>query len=433
MMKILKGKGGLILVAFFSFVPVFLWAFAQTFSDRFSDFTQFLLSLGQITGLIGTALYAITLFLSARLRFFEKLFGGLNQVYVRHSQLGQMALILMLFHPLLLLPKYTENWNDAMLFFLPSSNWAQTWGLLSLVLMIVLIVLTLYLRPRYNIWKWTHKFLGLAFFLGALHVWMIPSDTSRFLPLRIYILSLAAIGLLAFFYRTIFGFILVKKFKYKVVGIKRLNESITEISLKATKEAMKFKAGQFIFIQFAGSALGTEPHPFSIVSAPYETVLRLGIKNLGDYTSELELLNVGDEALVEGPFGNFTMAQAQYKNQIWIAGGIGITPFISLAHSIPKNEDYNIDLFYCVRNEDEAAYRQELDALSQQNPSLRFHLFCSEKSGRIDATHIQTATTFLSNKDILMCAPPPMIHSLRSQFIEKGIHSSYIHSEEFNL
>lgn len=271
-------KSGSIFVGIFSIIPVLLWAFSMPLGLKFSTLDSVLSSLGQISALVGTALYSITLFLSARLKIFERFFGGLNQVYDKHSRYGQLALILMLFHPLLLLPQYTDTWQEAFSFFVPSANWAVNWGIFSLGLMIVLIVLTLYLRPKYNLWKWTHKFLGLAFFLGALHVWMIPSDTAWFLPLRIYMLGLAAIGLAAFFYRTVLGFFMVKRWGYTVTALRRLNESIVEISMEPVSELLSFKAGQFIFVQFPGSAVGAESHPFSIVSTPGEKTLRLAVK-----------------------------------------------------------------------------------------------------------------------------------------------------------
>lgn len=432
---ILRAKNtGLICIWVLTLIPVFLWLFAVPIENRIGSFAEILLSIGQITALIGTALFALTLLLSARLKVFEKIFHGLNDVYARHNQFGQLALILLLFHPLMLLPQYAASFHEAALFLLPFSTWAQNWGIFSLALMVLLIVLTLYLRPRYNIWKWTHKFMGLAFFLGALHVWMIPSDTSRFLPLRIYIIALAGISLLAFFYRTIFGEFLVRRLRYEITQVTNLNNAVTEITLKALGQALSFEAGQFVFIKFPKSSLGSESHPFSIVSSPAEPELRLAIKGLGDYTSKLNILKKGDRALIEGPFGVFTNKETEYKDQIWIAGGIGITPFLSMAQSLKAQDGYHIDLFYCVKNMEEAVYSDVLERIAQDsNSGLRLHIFCSEQRGRIDANVIQLEADHLSNKDFFLCAPPIMIQTLRKQLVEKKVPLKLIHSEEFNF
>lgn len=209
---------------------------------------------------------------------------------------------------------------------------------------------------------------------------------------------------------------------------------MSEISLKPLNKALSFKAGQFIFIHFPKSAVGAESHPFSIVSSPSEPELRLAIKDLGDYTSKLEMLKVGDRALVEGPYGVFTNKNTEYKDQIWMAGGIGVTPFVSMALSLTPEDGAHIDFFYCVKNMEEAVYSDLLKSIAQDPAKgLNLHIFCSEERGRIDAEYIQTEAGHLSNKDIFMCAPPVMIHSLRDQFIQKKVPVSLIHSEEFNF
>jgi len=300
--------------------------------------------------------------------------------------------------------------------------------------MITLIVLTLYLRPRYNIWKITHKFLGLAFFLGALHVWLTPSDTASYLPLRYYVLGLSALGLLAFMYRTILGQFLVKYYRYQVASIRNLNSAIVEICLTPLKPAFNFVAGQFIFIKFKNSQLGNEGHPFSIVSPPGAPELKLAVKNLGDYTAELYKLEVGTDAIIEGPFGAFSHKTCEHFAQIWIAGGVGITPFISMAESLTASQCYQIDLFYCVRNVEEAIYLDELNTISANMPdTFHLHLFNTDERGRLTADAIQRESVLLNHKDIFICAPPGMIHALHDQFIAKNISPQNIHSEEFNF
>lgn len=430
-----KYRGTLLGLCVICLIPVFLWFLAPQIEGRFIDFDHILLSLGQLAGLVGVALFAVSLFLSARFKFFEKYFEGLNMVYDKHGQFGQFALILLMFHPLLLLSKYSSSFSDAVVFLFPGAYWAQNFGILSLWLMIFLIVLTLYLRPKYNIWKWTHKFLGFAFFLGSLHVWFISSDISRFLPLRIYILSLAGFGLLSFSYRTLFGKFLVSRFNYEITGIRKLNGLVVEISLKALKSSLNFIAGQFVFVQFPGSGLGSESHPFSIVASPDENILKFAVKNLGDYTANMEDLKIGQFALIEGPFGAFSYRSGSYKKQIWVAGGVGVTPFISMAKSFLSAEGYKVDFFYCVRNFSEAIYVRELQKIAlDSGGSFTLHFFLSDTQGRISSDYIKSAAGGgFENSDIFVCAPLPMISSLVDQFTNDGVSRRNIHSEEFNF
>jgi len=165
-----KYKDGWLVFLGLSFLPILLWLMAPSPVPRFGDSTASLASIGQLLGLTGAAMFGLNLILSARLRIIEKHFFGLDRVYRKHNQLGQLAFVLLLFHPLFLIPKYATSLYQAALFLLPGANWPVNWGLAALTTMIFLIVLTLFVKLRYHIWKWTHKFLGLAFFLAGLHI-----------------------------------------------------------------------------------------------------------------------------------------------------------------------------------------------------------------------------------------------------------------------
>ncbi|MFA5842365.1 MAG: ferric reductase-like transmembrane domain-containing protein [Candidatus Gracilibacteria bacterium] len=431
-MKFLKKtRIGWIAVLVATMIPVVLWGIFPAPQSRFSDFTTTIANIGQLLGLIEITLFAISLILSARSHILEQLFNGLNQVYEKHSLIGQTGLILILFHPLFLIPKYTGgNWKQAASFLWFGSNWALNWGLIALLGFIGLITLTLFLRPKYNLWKWMHKFLGIIFLLAVFHVYLIPSDTSRNLFLRIYILGLSGLAMILFTYRTILQKALVKKYNYTVSQVKILSSEILEITLKPKENSIPFKAGQFIFVRFKGPKISGESHPFSISSSPNEKELTITIKNLGDYTSKLKNLSNDTLAEIEGPFGTFSYQNTPYKNQIWIAGGIGITPFISMARSLPANTDYKIDLYYCTQDKEEAVYLNSLEGLS---PAVRVIFSCSKTQGRLHIEDIRTQSGSLEEKSILLCAPAPMIQSLKSQFLKKGVSKSLLYSEEFNF
>jgi len=133
-------------------------------------------------------MFSLNFILATRLHFIEKLFNGLNNIYQKHSLLGQIGFILILFHPLFLIPKYASTFKGALSFLWISNSLARNLGILALMIMIILIILTLYLRPKYNIWKITHKFFGFALFLGALHAFLIPAYIMENPILKIYVL-----------------------------------------------------------------------------------------------------------------------------------------------------------------------------------------------------------------------------------------------------
>ncbi len=413
------------------FVPTAIWLSIPTFQGNLSTTQNVIVKIGEISGILGITLFSINLILTTRLNILEKLFNGLNNVYKKHSLFGQVGVILLLIHPLLLLPRYATNFKDATTFLTITSNSAKNYGIIALWLFLFLIILTLYLRPKYNIWKLTHKLLGFVLFIGALHVYLIPSQVLNNIFLKSYILTLASIGILSFLYKTIFGRYTIKRSAYIIKHINRLNNEIIEILMSPITNKIEYKAGQFIFLSFKEPDIGSESHPFSISSSPSDEYLKVTIKPLGDFTYKLaKRLTSGTKVDIEGPFGTFNYKQKK-QNQIWIAGGIGITPFIGMAKDIVENnEQYNIDLYYATRNENETTYLEFLNSLK---PKINLITFYSDHNGRLTSKKISELDNNFANKDILICAPPSMINALRKQFIAIGVKKSNLYSEDFSF
>ncbi len=350
-MQKLKLDKGQFIIFLLSLLPIIFWIFTPKLDLFFSNLQTGLVGFGEIFGLVGMVLFSLNIILATRLPIIEKLFGGLSNIYKKHDFLGQLAFVLLLFHPLLLLPRYASNIKGVFSFLFFSDLWARNFGIFALWIMLLLIVLTLYLRPKYNIWKITHKFFGAALFFGALHVYFIPGYVMNNLLLKGYVLFIAVLAILAFLYKSVFGRFFVKKYTYFVKKIKKLDDDIIEITLKPENKHLMFRPGQFIFISFKQKGLSSESHPFSITSSPKEELLKISVKKLGDYTTELySRLKEGSAAEIEGPFGSFSYLNTENKNQVWIAGGIGITPFLSSIKDLRDKNNYSINLFYCVKN-----------------------------------------------------------------------------------
>lgn len=429
----IKNNFGLFAFIILSLIPSFFWFYSKPINMRFVSSVATLTSLGQITGLTGMAMFALTLILSARFKFLENYFGGLNRIYIIHHFFGSFAFILLLFHPLFLALKFVQfSTRSAALFLLPGSDLSINFGIIALLLMILLLVITFYTKFSYQVWKFSHKFLGFAFFFGSLHSFFIQSDISQNLALRIYMLILISFAVIAFIYHSILAKFFVKYFYYLVEDVKILKENVVEITMSPRNKKIDFIPGQFIFVSFIGSNVSSESHPFSISSTASDKNLTLTIKSLGDYTSQLKNLKAGTLAKIEGPFGKFFSQNFANKDQIWIAGGIGITPFLSMARSL-KNIQNKIDLYYCVSEEKEAIFLEELLKISNLNSNFRIIPFYSQKYGHISVKFIQNISGDLSKKEIFLCGPLGMMRSLKEQFLNLKISRQNIHSEEFQF
>jgi len=428
-----KDKLGIILIFLTIIIPIFLWILRMPLSTRFENFYMTIRSIGQILGIAGMSMFIVTMILSSRLKFLESYFGVLNKIYFWHHMFGGTSFIFLLFHPIVLVINIlATSLQNAALFFLPVNNIEISFGIFSILALILMLVFTFFIILPYRTWKITHKFLGVAFFFGILHTFFITSDVSEYLPLKIYMVIFIFLGLIAYFYRTIFGSVIINKFKYNVDEVKKLNDKVVEIIMLSLDKKINFKAGQYIFIGFKGKNISTETHPFSISSGIFDEKLKIVVKSFGKYTTQLQNLKAGSKAIIEGPFGIFSYLNTKNKNQVWIAGGVGITPFLSMAKSLTNNE-YKIDLYYCVNTKSEIVLLEDLTNISIKNNNFKVITLCSDTDGYINSKVISNHSGNLLEKDFFLCGPPQMMKGVRSQLLESGVHNNKIHSEEFSF
>lgn len=434
MKKTLLNKSGWLIIVCLSLVPAALWIFQAPLKIRFSNFSSILQSLGGVAGLVGMAMFSLVLILSSRLKFFEKFFRGINESYTAHHFFGGLTFCLLLFHPLLLAGSYALfSLKAAALFLLPGQSLAQNFGIVALSIMIITLVITFYIKLKYQIWKFTHKFLGVAFIFAFLHTFLIGGDIAVNPALKIYLFALGATAIAAYFYRTLFADYLIKTFDYVVKNIKEHEDKIWEITFRPQNREMQFAPGQFAFIKIVNKNLTNEIHPFSFSSASGNP-MKIAVKELGDYTNKIGGLKTGDAAVFEGPFGAFSFMSYQNKEQVWIAGGVGVAPFLSMARYLADRiSEYKIILYYSVKNENCFAFKQELEDIAKNNKNFNVVFWNFAKQGFLTADLIEEKTGNLQEKELLICGPVPMMAALKTQFLRKGVNKDLIHIEEFQL
>ncbi|HET7144655.1 MAG TPA: hypothetical protein VFI68_11600, partial [Anaerolineales bacterium] len=226
-----------------------------------------------------------------------------------------------------------------------------------------------------------------------------------------------------------------KYLPYKVEAVKHPNNSSTEVTLRAKKGTIqKQRAGQFLFVRFPGHKSLNESHPFTISSAPSEDVLRLTIKASGNFTRDLfSNLQAGMDAIIEGAYGMFDYKTSGQK-QVWVAGGIGVTPFLSFIRDMNGNLGHDVDFYYTVRHREEAVFVDEIKAAAKKNPRLKAHIRFSSTDGSLTIEDIlKNAGGNLREHHVYMCGPLPMVQAFEKKFLEAGVSPGNIHYEEFNF
>jgi predicted ferric reductase len=418
-------------------VPIIIWALMVPLSDRFSTIYTSLSSVGRLSGIVAAVLFCLNIILTSRLKVLELLFGGLNKMYIAHHIIGGTALLVLLIHPLVFaLRATTISARDGAMQMLPFVNdWATTFGILALWLFIVLMVLTFYVKLPYRIWLFTHKFLGLVLLGIVLHVLLGSNDVANSVALRLYCWSLLGAASMAFIYRTILPRLFVRRYKYQIAEVFAPTKDTVRIVMRPMGRQLKFDSGQFIFVSFRIYGFSHEWHPFSISSNSAADGLAITVKSLGKYTSTLISFAanmVGRDVWVEGAYGDFSFQHVKIKKQIWIAGGIGITPFLSMIPDVDPG--HRVDLYYSVKTVEEVIdwpFLQEI--ATKSNGAVRVIPVVTDRDGFLTAKRISTVSGDLHQQDILMCGPPPMMHALHDQFSALGVRKKQIHSEEFAM
>jgi predicted ferric reductase len=418
-------------VAVLCLAPVLLWALAQPPAGRFATTAGTLKSLANIAALVGTAALAVTLVLGSRLRVVEWLFLGLDRVYRAHRTLGVVAVGLVVLHALLLaLSLAVRSGAGAWTLFTPGAGWRIFVGVVALAGLLAALAVTLFARMRHETFVRVHKPLGIVFLAAGVHAFVVPGTKASSRPLTVYLAALTVLALVAFARRSLLGRLLVRRHRYRVEGVNRLAPDAVEIVLARERDGLRYRPGQFVFVRFA--ELGGEAHPFSITSAPGEAAVRLVVKALGDHTAALMDLPAGGSAELEGPYGTFSHLALANPRQVWIAGGIGITPFLSMARSLDGG-GHEVDLYYCTEAADRAYFLEELFEVADRNPRVRVIPIRKADLGRLSADDIEGASRDLAEKDILICGPPVMVRNLTGQLRARGVPRSRIHYEDFGF
>lgn len=182
---------------------------------------------------------------------------------------------------------------------------------------------------------------------------------------------------------------------------------------------------------------------FSIVSAPSENDLAFATR-MRDTAFKRVLRNMapGTEIKIEGPMGSFNLHKNAAKPAVLLAGGIGITPFMSMVREAARQKDpHQIYLFYSNRRPEDTAFLEELKALAKQNPN--FHLVGTmtevEKSkqswdgerGFIDAAMLKRRLAELNGPIYYTAGPPAMVAAMRDMLVKAGVDEDDIRAEDF--
>jgi predicted ferric reductase len=424
-----------------------LWLAADAVLFRPYEFFALRSSLINYTGILGIGVMSVAMILAVRPVFFEPFLGGLDKMYRLHKWLGISALLIAIMHWLwtqapkwmvglgwLARPErhHARGASEGLQQFLESQRGpAEAVGEWAFYAAVLLIVLALMKRFPYRYFFGTHRLLAIVYLLLVYHSLILMSFSywsEGVAPVITGLMtagSVAALGIL-------FGTVGQGR---RAVGV--IEEITHHRDVRAVEVGILIRGrwsghqpGQFAFVTFDAQE---GPHPFTITSAwQGDGRMQFVIKALGDYTQSLpSALQVGDPVKIEGPYGQFNF-RSNKPRQIWVAGGIGITPFIARMQQRARQSDGKIvDLFYCTMLADDAVIgRLRRDA---QEARVTLHVLVKARDGLLKAQQICRAVPKWQSSDVWFCGPAAFGHDLRRDFRARGLAADDFHQELFDL
>ncbi len=375
--------------------------------------------------------------LATRFRPVERLFGGLDHVYKAHRVVGESAFFLIFLHPIFLAVAHADSSGAFFRYLWFSDDLVRNTGIVALAAFILLVALSIYVKIAYHRWKRTHDFFGLLLVLVVFHGAISGGEIMRYPLLLAWHGAWVAVGLAAYVYiRVLYRFV-GPQYDYVTRFVRDAGDSITEVELSPVGRKLRSRPGQFVYISFDSDAVTEEPHPFSISNAPEAPHLRLSIKRLGDWTSDISKIRAGEPARIWGPYGHFSRTLLEHPELpvVMLGGGIGITPFLSIVGS----EDFarrrgSATLVYSVPDEPSFVYRAELEARAAQLGNFTFVAHDSGREGFINRAYLERLTgNALAKHLFLVCGPPAMMKAMRKLLTEAGVAEKQIVMEEFDI
>ena len=383
-------------------------------------------SVAIISGWIANGLLLASLLLMIREPWLAAWLGGLEPMYLWHHRLGVAAYLFLLIHPLALAAdgggeSMAQAWSTV-------APWQQDWpvwlGWASLLCMMLGLAVSLSPRVPYAAWRKLHHLLTLSILIAGAHLLILGLEAPLILaPL------MALVFLLWRFFRADYG---LAARPFVVTHVAPQGHDMIEVSLQPLTRPMSANPGQFVFAAFLK---GTnfqgcgEYHPYSLSAITPNGGMSLGIRALGDCTRHLQSLPVGVAVRVQGPFGSF-MANHAESPSLWIAGGIGITPFLAVLRN--GTLTHAVQLIYLCRHKTDAAYLTELDDLVAQQPQLILQVVISGE-GQPDLEALLPAAAKLQSLTCYLCGPPGLVSAAVRVLKNRGVKAQKIHFERFDF
>jgi predicted ferric reductase len=226
---------------------------------------------------------------------------------------------------------------------------------------------------------------------------------------------------------------IVKKYLSEVVSLSNPVDYIFTIEFKSLAGRFRFLPGQFLHLaldDYDPSQGWPESRCFSMQSSPVSETIKITFSLKGSFTHRMvEELCVGKKVYLKLPYGDIFQRCHSKNNNVFIAGGTGITPYLSLFID-PQFGSYEKPvLYFGIRDQNYNLYYSELDLAERSNPSLKINILYQDTDGILNITDIFSKHG--KESIYIISGPPAMISSFRKTLTDMGVSPENIITDDW--
>lgn len=401
-----------------------------------------LIEFGVLLGFLGLGVLSMQAVSSGRQRWFARGIGQ-DDVLQFHRQTGLFAFVLVLAHPLTLFIA-----DPAFLSYLDPREellraLALGFVLLASAFLIASSLWRLSFRLSYEVWRLLHGGLALAIVvLGLAHALMVAHYTAPFWK-QAALTALIGASLYLMLETRLLRPLRTRRCRYRVEKVEAKRGDCTSLLLSpAGERRLRFRPGQFAWLSIGRHPWRLQQHPFSLVTSADDETVGFTIKALGDFTKSLADLEPGTSAWLEGPYGIFTYEPGQSsRGVVFIAGGVGITPFMSMLRTAQARGLHEpVLLIYGSETWDEVIFRDELAELAETLPLTIVHVLkdghegWSGETGYVDEDFLDRhLPEHVAELPCYICGPDALTDVAEPALRRRGVPAQHLYAERFDM
>lgn len=403
--------------------------------------------LSVITGLFALSALVCAAIVPSRLRSLNKAFG-IESVIEIHRFLGTSAAALVLAHLACVVAADPANIALLDLVHAPGRAVAAVGATAALVALAATAAMRKRLRLSYEVWRGIHVVLGAAVIVqSVLHVWLLDHvvrDSVMSLVLTLLVASVVGVGV----YRWVWRAMLDPSTEFVVHEVRAESPSVSTLVLEprggrhADLGSWAFAPGQFAWLRLQRT-LTAEEHPFTIASSAHVGRTEFTIRHNGDFTQALRTLPPGSPVWVDGPHGAFTSDIGTCEGFVLIAGGVGITPMMSMLRTAADRGDRRPYRMIVVAGKTEdLLFREELGFLRGsldlivtevlRRPSEGWHGHTGDLGVSLMSVVLRSVD-HPDDLDYFICGPPGLVNSALDVVDALDVAPARVHTELFDF